>query len=143
MKIPMMVFQVFMLLISCNRHKEDLAKAEIMKTEQAFAQMVSDSGITKAFVIFAADSGVILRGKDIIKGKQAIKTFYENQSLRDIRLHWIPDFIDVSSSGDLGYTYGSYQFSAIDSSGDTLNSTGIFHSVWKKQTDGTWRFVWD
>ena len=128
---------------SCTRYVEEDLKQEIIKTEQQFASMVKDSGITEAFVTFAADSGVILRGKRMIKGKEAIRAYYEHQTLRHIKLQWTLDFIDVSSSGDLGYTYGSYQFSAIDSTGDGITSEGIFHTVWKKQADGSWRYVWD
>jgi ketosteroid isomerase-like protein len=139
---------VFCLMISsCNRRIDDdsimQVKAEIIKTEQEFAQMVKDSGISKAFATFAGDSGAILRGNRIIKGKEAIKAYYEKQTLREITLQWAPDYTDVSSAGDLGYTYGRYTFSAIDSTGDTVKSAGIFHTVWKKQVDGSWRYVWD
>ena len=36
-----------------------------------------------------------------------------------------------------------YVFSFIDSTGTTVADAGIFHTVWKIQPDGTWRFVWD
>ena len=56
---------------------------------------------------------------------------------------WKPDFVDVSSSGDLGYTYGQYTFIRLDSIGNETASQGIFHTVWKRQSDGNWRFVYD
>ena len=46
-------------------------------------------------------------------------------------------------SRDLGYTYGHYTFSYIDSGGNKIENKGVFHTVWKRQSDGTWRFVWD
>jgi ketosteroid isomerase-like protein len=49
----------------------------------------------------------------------------------------------VSACGDLGYTWGSYTFTATDSLGATHRSEGIFHTVWKRQPDGSWKFVWD
>ena len=47
--------------------------------------------------------------------------------------------VDAAASGDLGYTYGKYQFSAVDSSGQEIKAEGIFHTVWKKQPDGFWK----
>ena len=58
-------------------------------------------------------------------------------------LKWKPDFVDVAASGDLGYTYGHYTYSYIDSTGKAAEDKGIFHTVWKRQPDGNWRFVWD
>lgn len=58
-------------------------------------------------------------------------------------LQWDADFVDVSKSGELAYTYGKYTFTAIDSTGKTIDDKGIFHTVWKKQKDGKWKFVWD
>jgi ketosteroid isomerase-like protein len=60
-----------------------------------------------------------------------------------VSLKWTPDFIDVAASCDLGYTYGKYTFAVTDSTGKVNESRGYFHTVWKKQKDGNWRFVWD
>jgi len=63
--------------------------------------------------------------------------------MQNIKLDWTPDFVDVSESEDMAYSYGGYSFSALSSKGDTINSSGIFHTVWKKQLDGSWKYVWD
>ena len=63
--------------------------------------------------------------------------------LQDEKLIWKPDFVDVSASGDLAYTYGAYTYSYKDSTGAIVEQGGIFHTVWKRQADGGWRFVWD
>jgi len=61
----------------------------------------------------------------------------------DQQLEWAPDFVDVSSSGDLAYTYGKFTFSFKDSLGNKVENKGIFHTVWKRQSNGEWKFVWD
>jgi ketosteroid isomerase-like protein len=43
----------------------------------------------------------------------------------------------------MAYTYGSYIFTTIDASGNKQESRGKFHTVWKKQADGSWKFVYD
>ncbi len=30
-----------------------------------------------------------------------------------------------------------------DSIGNDIDNKGVFHTVWKRQADGEWRFVWD
>ena len=66
-----------------------------------------------------------------------------NAGLGGGSLVWEPDFIDVSVAGDLAYTYGKFTYTSITESGDTLTSKGIFHTVWKRQEDGSWKYVWD
>ena len=105
--------------------------------------MAKAEGIQKAFIYFAADSAVILRGKLLIKGKNAIGEHYRSVPAKGVILEWAADFAEVSASGDLGYTYGKYTYTSVDSLGHSNASAGIFHTVWKHQENGQWRFVWD
>jgi len=118
-------------------------KNEIIQVEQDFNDMAQKKGLAEAFHFYAASDGVIKRSKKIVKGKKAIKDWY----IKDVRpnetLTWKPTFIDVSNSGDLAYTYGDFTFTSFDSIGNKKENTGIFHTVWKRQNDGQWRFVWD
>lgn len=134
-----------MLLLGCGSHNQDLEKwkKEIVEVEKAFNDMAQQEGLVKAFEFFAANDGVIRRSKKIIKGKEAIRKWYENDVQPNETLTWKPTFVDVSKSGDLAYTYGNFTFTFPDSLGNMKQNTGIFHTVWKRQADGSWRFVWD
>ena len=123
----------------------ELWKSEIEATENEFAKMAKEKSISEAFIYFAADDVVIERNNSLIVGKDAlIKHFTPTAPSTDkISLEWTPDFVDVSAAGDLGYTYGKYTYTKTDSTGYTTRSEGIFHTVWKRQKDGQWRFVWD
>jgi ketosteroid isomerase-like protein len=79
----------------------------------------------------------------VITGKNDIKNVFASDEFKNATVKWSADFIDAASSGDLGYTYGKYKWEFKDSSGKISESVGIFHTVWRKQKDGTWRFVWD
>ena len=116
-------------------------KHEIMDTELRFSNMAQKEGMNTAFLAFVADDGVLLRNDKLIKGKDSIKSYMKNSNSKG--LAWKPDFVDVSSSGDLGYTYGEYTYTYQDSLGNDVASKGIFHTVWKRQQDGSWKFVWD
>lgn len=142
---------LILFLVSCNsevskgdKEKMQEWKSEIRQTEADFASMVKHEGIPKAFLNYADEDAVLLRNDKIIEGKKAIAQYFdERKNSHKISLTWEPNFIEVSSSGDLAYTYGEYVFTIIDSTGEENSSTGIFHTVWKRQPDGKWKFVWD
>jgi ketosteroid isomerase-like protein len=148
MKQALFAIAVLVLIFpSCSpdeRHDLDKWKKEIVDTEHAFAEMAKREGIPKAFTTFAADDAVLLRNNILIKGKEEFKESFAKRFVSEkVSLTWAPDFVDVSSSGDLGYTYGKYVYTSTDSLGNSTSNQGIFHTVWKRQRDGSWKFVWD
>ena len=118
-------------------------KSEIIAVEEAFNDMAQEEGIEKAFTFYAAEDGVLRRNHKIIQGKADISAWYNNDVRPGDSLSWTPTFVDISAAGDLAYTYGDFTFSYLDSLGQRKVNTGIFHTVWKRQKDGSWRYVWD
>lgn len=137
------------LFLGCNPSDPNIStekwKQEIIDTEHAFAEMAKQEGIAKAFLTFADEDAVLQRNDQLIIGKDAIKSSFDQQQRGSgtASLSWDPDFVAVSSSGDLGYTYGKYTYTTSDSLGNAQSVEGIFHTVWKKQADGNWKFVFD
>jgi ketosteroid isomerase-like protein len=148
-KFNVVLISITFLLISCNQKvKEDTLeqwKNEIVETEKSFSKMASKEGIPKAFLAYAAEDAVLMRNNTLIIGKEALEQHFgiQNASAGQNSLEWEPDFVDVAASGDLGYTYGKFVYTSVDSTGAENSIKGIFHTVWKRQKDGTWRFVWD
>ncbi len=137
---------LFLVFDGCQRSDKvnlEEIKKEIFETEIAFSKMSVDSGVMRAFLQYSAPNAVLNRGGKIIAGKTGIRQYFESQTLNQVKLDWRPEYVDVSQLGDMGYTYGPYRFSAVDSTGKDIRSNGIFHTVWKKQSDGSWKFVYD
>jgi ketosteroid isomerase-like protein len=134
------------LLFAAGAHsqsKEELKK-EILQTEKAFEKMTSEKGIAEAFYHFADKNAVIKRENDtLITGNENIKIYYQKKGLKDAIVNWTPDFIDVSESGDLGYTYGKFTWMIKGDDGKIVEYKGVFHTVWKRQNDNSWKYVWD
>ncbi len=119
-------------------------KQEIIDIEKEFSDLSKSKGIHEAFLTYAAEDAVLMRANKLVIGKKAIESRFAKQTgIEDVTLTWTPDFVDVASSGDLGYTYGHYTFTSKDTAGIRQSESGVFHSVWKRQADGNWRFVWD
>ena len=140
---------LILILVSCTSgiDESNIAKwkSEIIETERAFAEMAKTEGIPEAFLTYAAEEAVLMRNNTLIIGREAIENSFGSppSGQEKVELTWEPDFVDVSRSGDLGYTYGKYTYSVTDSSGAVKLDSGIFHTVWKRQANGEWRFVWD
>lgn len=135
-------------IISCKNKAtipdKEKYKQEIIQAERDFAKMVKEQGMQAGFTFFADSNAVMRRGDEsLIMGKTAIEKHFGNHRYKDAILEWEADFVDVAASGDLGYTYGHYTFEAKDSTGNLIKSAGTFHTVWKRQPDGSWKYVWD
>lgn len=145
MKSIIVLIFFLLIFISCQQPvNKEKVKQEIFQTEKAFEEMSAAKGLQEAFYFFAADSAVIKRQNDtLIVGKENIKDYYSNPAFKMAKVTWTPDFIDVSESGDLAYSFGKYLWVIWDAEGDTAEFQGVFQTIWKKQEDGKWKYVWD
>lgn len=146
MKITLhFLFILMPFLWGCQPSKlESELKTEILEAEKAFQKMTTEKGIAEAFYVFADENAVIKRENDtLIIGKNNIKAYYANKSLENAEVIWSPDFIEVSESGDMAYTYGKYLWKIKDSKVIVQELKGVFHTIWKRPQDGSWKYVWD
>lgn len=135
---------VILTMLSCDSsQKKDSAdpekyKASLIKADEDFAKLSVQKGLKEAFLEYIDSNGVLLRPNVIpIAGADAVDYII---GLKDTgyTMQWKPSDAFVATSGDLGYTYGVYQLKP------SLTDTafyGTYVSIWKKQTDGKWKFV--
>lgn len=114
---------------------------EMVKTEQAFSQMAAERNTADAFLAFIADDGVLFR-PDAVNGKEWIVKHAAPASAKRSLLTWQPAFAGMAAAGDLGFTTGPWEFKQ-DSKDEKPSGYGHFVTLWKKQADGTWKFVLD
>lgn len=115
-------------------------KMKMMEADRAFSRQSEAKGMKNAFLDYIDSNGVLLRaGHAPLMGADAID-FLVQQNDSAYTLKWEPKNGVVAASGDLGYTYGIYVLRP--GTKDTL-LYGTYVSVWKKQSDGNWKFVLD
>jgi len=135
------------LFCSCQTPSVDKrgdTETAIRMAEKDFETMAAEKSIAEAFWYFADSNAVIKRQNDsLIHGKEAIKNYYSADFYKTASVKWSPDFVESSNDGTIAYTYGKYTWQSKDSSGKVNEFKGVFHTVWKKQPDGTWKYVWD
>jgi ketosteroid isomerase-like protein len=132
---------LILILASCTSHKEDaeLTKKMLLKTDQDFSMMSQEKGMKEAFLFYAADEVIKMReGAVPLFGIKELTKDMENLPDGMLKLQWVPIKSDVS--GDLGYTFGKYEFRMVGK--DTVEY-GTYVTIWKKQENGTWKYVLD
>jgi len=114
---------------------------EMVKTEQAFSKMAADKNTREAFMTFIADDGLLFR-PGAVNGKKWMLEHPVPPSDKKPLLAWQPNFAGMSASGDMGFTTGPWEAKP-DVNDPKPSAYGHFVTVWKKQPDGTWKFVVD
>lgn len=139
MKSAYILTFVFLVLFSCSE-KKPVANAQVlMDADRAFSDYSVNHGMQKAFIEFAHDSVVLLKPNRMpIVGKQDLIKSYKGKSDNTFVLTWKPAKAVIAESGDLGYTYGFWTFTA---SNET--SHGTYLTVWKKDSNGKWKYIAD
>jgi ketosteroid isomerase-like protein len=118
-------------------------KTELVQVERAFDAMAQEKGILAAFEHFAApDVAFIDTDPRKFRGAEAVRQRMGN-SPPGAKLTWAPLFTDVSDDGTLGYNYGRYEARGKGPDGAEVLRTGFFLSIWKRQPDGSWKYVMD
>jgi ketosteroid isomerase-like protein len=132
-------------IISCSRQSSEdteAKKAEIINTDKAFSAMSAQKGMREAFIAFAADDVIKPQdGRHPVVGKMSLLESFKDAPQQEFILTWEPLKVDVS--GDLGYTFGNW---IRKSKSPTVTDTtyyGNYISIWKRQPDGTWKYVFD
>ena len=92
---------------------------------------------------YAEESVEVPNGADLLIGKNAIAKTMGFLDDKSNSLTWTPVGADISASGDLGYTYGTFEFRSKDASGKPTVTRGKYTSIWKRQKDGSWKVVLD
>ena len=117
--------------------KEQPAINSLVEAERAFARAALAKGIRDSFIENMTDESILFRPGPV-PGKKWMMERAAPQGF----LTWRPIFADVSSAGDLGYTTGPWEFRP-KSLSDKPVAHGQFVTIWKKQMDGTWKFMVD
>lgn len=107
-----------------------------MEADRQFSALSVSNGAAAAFAVYMADDALSLpAGAEPVTGKQAI---VESMTPLTGTLSWTPQQEAISRSGELGYTWGMYEYRSTKGV-----SFGKYVTVWRKQPDGSWKAVVD
>jgi hypothetical protein len=119
-------------------------QAELMNVEHEFAVEVAKGDIRAAFVKFMAPDGFAPGDFALSRAELAARPVPPPPP-PGFKLEWEPLFADASDDGTLGYTWGYFKMTAPprDGKGETRTVLGLTMTIWKRQPDGSWKWVFD
>jgi ketosteroid isomerase-like protein len=133
------------LSIPVSAMNETCPASILIETDRAFSKRAQEIGVPEAFLEFAAEDAVVYRnGIEPLIGKEAIGKVMKADP--EATLIWEPISADMAESGDLGYTRGHFVYTikpGPDGNGGMGPFEGYYVSIWKIQSDGTWKWVFD
>lgn len=109
---------------------------ELIAADSTFAAMSVTSGAKTAFLAYAAENAISFGGgPQITEGRAAIGAAFDGFPAGAV-LEWSPVAAKIAPSGDLGCTVGQATISS-------LHHYSKYLTIWRRQSDGSWRFVAD
>ena len=134
---------VVLLGLDTARAQSSSGADTLRQLEADFMKAAAERGSQGYMSYYAEDAVELPNGADMIQGKESIAKSMSFLDQKDNHLTWTPIFADMAASGDLGYTFGTYEFRSKDKDGKPTVEYGKYASVWKRQKDGSWKVVMD
>jgi ketosteroid isomerase-like protein len=114
----------------------EAGRQSLLQRDLAFAEASSSRGAAEAFYEFMTSDATLLQaGEFPISGIEPIKV--RLAAGQQGTLAWKPEEAQIAESGELGYTWGTYEF---HDRPDRKVRYGKYVTVWKKR-DGAWKIV--
>lgn len=115
-------------------------RSTLSDAERAFSKISETEGLAKAYTQHLSDEARLHRDGTLpLTTHDEIIAYLSKDSSNRA---WQTMFAEVSQSGDLGYTYGSFESKAA-SSQDASTEKGFYARVWKKDQANKWKLVAD
>jgi ketosteroid isomerase-like protein len=105
----------------------------VIAAERAFAAEAGERGWAAAFRAWHAPGAIVLQPDPI----EAAVTLAQFEGDGGTNLDWRPRYAGIARSGDFGFTTGPFQI---------VGGPGIvghYFTVWRRQPDGTWKWIFD
>jgi ketosteroid isomerase-like protein len=107
--------------------------AAVAAMEREFAAYAAEHGWVEAFRRYSAPDGQMAGPGGIA----TVAASLDGAPAGDRSLAWWPRYAGIAQSGDLGFTTGTFSIDA------ARTPRGQYFTVWKRQPDGYWRWIFD
>jgi ketosteroid isomerase-like protein len=110
----------------------------LINAEKSFAAYSVAHGTKDAFLKFLDSSAIVFDNGKAVNGIEV----WINREKRPSILNWSPQFAEIASSNDFGYTSGPWELKP-GANDDTVIARGQYTTVWHIDSKGEWKFLVD
>ena len=120
-------------------------QAKLRDLEAGFAKEIAAKDVDKVAGHYTDDAVLMGPGMPAAKGKDAIRSAIKSMTDDpNFKLAFSADRIEVSKSGDLAFTKGTYTWTVTDpKTKKPVDDKGSYVTAFQKQADGSWKIVED
>ena len=136
---------IMLLAIGCTDKIDINVEIEaVRKADSDWLQAASDKDIDQLLSFYDNDAMWLLPNEPIIRGKEAIRKRWSQWfEVPGSFITWKPIKVEVSSSGDLAYSLGTFDARYKNKDGEIVNFSGEYVAVWKKMNNTQWKLAVD
>lgn len=116
----------------------------LLERDREFDRVTAQKGLEGFLSFIAEDAAFFPANAQIALGKEGARVVWSDAlTTPGLSIRWKPLKADLAQSGELGYTYGTFESRGPGADGKTVTRYGKYVTIWKKQLDGTWKVVVD
>jgi ketosteroid isomerase-like protein len=145
-KVILLTTVIFVLALAvCTQTVElEAERSALRDLDSQLAKAVMDSDLETLVSFYADDASLYPPNVPAVKGHDAIRAFgSEMFELTDFSIQYQNTEVEVSPSGEWGYTLGIIEITYTDPEGRPVIEHGPDFHLWKKQADGAWKISVD
>lgn len=109
----------------------------MVKSEREFSSSAKEFSTRHAFLSFTNDESLGFNN-----GPISIKKDWEQRQADSSWLWWEPDYADIASSGEFGFTTGPWEYRK-NRQDEKAVAQGHFFTIWRKDSGGIWKVLID
>jgi ketosteroid isomerase-like protein len=133
---PDLILSISKTMKNC-RNIHNMVQNEVINTERSFSKMCVETSIKESFLQYMHDDAIGFQA-----GPVKMKEIYSKREKSATYLYWEPEYVEVSAAGDLALSTGPWELRKTKA--DSANASfGHFITIWQKQPDNTWKFIFD
>ena len=141
---------VAILAAGCSQQQKPAAdtraadEAAIRTADSTWSSATEAKQVDQHMSYYADDAAVLGPNAPMASGKPAIQKMITDMfAMPGFGLKWQATKVEAAGSGDIAYTMGTYDFSMNGPKGAPMADHGKYLTIWKKQSDGTWKVAVD
>jgi ketosteroid isomerase-like protein len=118
-------------------------RQQVRAADVAFDRAAGGRDLERFASLIAEDA--VFYGSKTLRGRDQVVAGWSPLFAEDTSttLRWQPEVVEVSESGDLGYTTGPYVLTTVAEDGRPQVSHGTYVTIWRRSQGGAWQAVLD